>query len=195
MELKPDWVKGYCRLGAAHHGLRDFERRVHAPDKLPLASDSPRSAVAAYKRGLELEPTNEQLTSGLAEVQAAERRHEGGGGSSIGSLFSAPNAMAKIMAHPSTRPYLQQPDFVQMLSEVQRDASQAERYLSDARMMKVLGVLLGLDIQHADAAGADRREPPSAAAAAQEADVEMGEAELAEKQQARTLTHPPPLIA
>lgn len=30
VELKPDWAKGYSRLGAAHHGLGEFAEAIKA---------------------------------------------------------------------------------------------------------------------------------------------------------------------
>ncbi|KAJ0250523.1 STI1 domain-containing protein [Hirschfeldia incana] len=55
VELKPDWAKGYGRLGSAHVGLKQFEE-----------------AVAAYTKGLKIDPSNEALRSGLADAQAKQ---------------------------------------------------------------------------------------------------------------------------
>ena len=52
--LKPDWAKGYSRLGAAH-----FYAGNHA------------ASVKAYASGLAIEPTNATITEGLAAAQAA----------------------------------------------------------------------------------------------------------------------------
>eukprot|EP00662_Eupelagonemidae_sp_cell21_P035566 gene35566-51052_t len=54
-ELKPDWAKGYARLGAAYHGLRQYD-----------------DAVAAYEQGLQVDPGMESLKSGLASAEAAK---------------------------------------------------------------------------------------------------------------------------
>ncbi|EOA37530.1 hypothetical protein CARUB_v10011737mg [Capsella rubella] len=48
---KPYWPKGYSRLGAAHVGLNQFEL-----------------AVTAYKKGLDIDPTNEALNM-MQEIQ------------------------------------------------------------------------------------------------------------------------------
>ena len=53
-ELKPDWVKGWGRKGAALHGQGDL---VGAKD--------------AYDEALKLEPTNAQAKSGLEAVERA----------------------------------------------------------------------------------------------------------------------------
>ncbi|KAI8565207.1 hypothetical protein RHMOL_Rhmol03G0242300 [Rhododendron molle] len=54
VELKLDWPKGYSRLSAAHVGLRSYD-----------------DAVSAYKIGLDLDPTNEALHSGLKNARSA----------------------------------------------------------------------------------------------------------------------------
>ncbi|MCI15978.1 heat shock protein STI-like, partial [Trifolium medium] len=54
VKLKPHWSKGYSRLGAAYYGLSQYD-----------------NAVWAYKQGLEIDPNNEPLKSGLADAQKA----------------------------------------------------------------------------------------------------------------------------
>ena len=39
-----------------------------------------------------------------------------GGTDGIGNLFTAPDAVAKIMGNPTTRAFMQQPDFVSMFT-------------------------------------------------------------------------------
>ena len=48
VKLKPDWSRGYYRLGVAHFGLGQLDE-----------------AVTAYKKGLEFDPDNEGLQAGL----------------------------------------------------------------------------------------------------------------------------------
>lgn len=54
VELKPEWAKGYSRLGGARYGKGDYS-----------------GAKDAYAKGLELDGANEQLKSGLREAEAA----------------------------------------------------------------------------------------------------------------------------
>lgn len=54
VELKPDWAKGYSRLGVAHHGLGAYQ-----------------DAVDTFKKGLEIDGSNAALQSGLKEAEAA----------------------------------------------------------------------------------------------------------------------------
>ncbi|KAL5817651.1 hypothetical protein ACOSQ3_026029 [Xanthoceras sorbifolium] len=127
VELKPDWSKGYSRLGAAHVGLQN-----HA------------EAISAYKKGLEIDPNNEALKSGLADAQAAARSRAPPTDNPFASAFSGPEMWTKLTADPSTRSFLQQPDFVKMMQEIQKNPSNLNLYLKDQRVMQALGVLLNV---------------------------------------------------
>ncbi|XP_010458658.1 PREDICTED: hsp70-Hsp90 organizing protein 2-like [Camelina sativa] len=59
IKLKPHWPKGYSRFGAALLGLNQFDL-----------------AVTAYKNGLDINPTNEELKSGLADAEASVYKKE-----------------------------------------------------------------------------------------------------------------------
>lgn len=130
VELKPDWAKGYSRLGAAYVGLGSFD-----------------DAISAYRKGLELEPGNEALKSGLADVQSLAARAHRAPPSPFGNIFQGPEMWAKLTADPSTRSYLQQPDFVKMIQDIQRNPKNINMYLSDQRMMQALGVLLNVKMK------------------------------------------------
>ncbi|KAI0520584.1 hypothetical protein KFK09_008060 [Dendrobium nobile] len=131
VEIKPDWSKGYSRLGAAHLGLGNHEE-----------------AIAAYQKGLDLDPNNEALKSGLADARAAATRsRKPSAASPFANIFQGPEVWAKLTADPSTRAYLQQPDFVKMLQEVQKNPNNLNLYLQDQRMMQVLGVLLNVKMR------------------------------------------------
>ncbi|KAL3499516.1 hypothetical protein ACH5RR_038609 [Cinchona calisaya] len=131
VELKPDWSKGYSRLGAAHLGLRRYD-----------------DAVSAYKKGLEIDPNNEALKSGLADAQSAQDRSKPAqqAPSPFGDVFSGPEMWTRLTADPSTRALLQQPDFVRMMQDIQKNPSNLNMYLKDQRVMQALGVLLGLKL-------------------------------------------------
>jgi stress-induced-phosphoprotein 1 len=136
---KADWPKGYGRKGAALYGLRKYEE-----------------AIAAYDEGLKIDPTNETLRSGLADVKQAEIRATQGppadamGG--IGQMLSSPELYGKIAMDPTTRGFLAQPDFVAMLTDVQKNPSSFSKYMSDERMMKVLSLALGLNVMSGEEA-------------------------------------------
>ncbi|OAE25144.1 hypothetical protein AXG93_3217s1610 [Marchantia polymorpha subsp. ruderalis] len=60
LELNPDWAEGYLRLATAYQGMKNH-----------------REAIAAYKKGLESDPTNEAIKSGLAAAQGAHWKEKG----------------------------------------------------------------------------------------------------------------------
>ncbi|XP_040987240.1 hsp70-Hsp90 organizing protein 3-like [Juglans microcarpa x Juglans regia] len=133
VELKPDWSKGYSRLGAAYLGLGHHD-----------------DAVSAYKKGLDYDPNNEALKSGLADAQSAASRSRAPPpplSNPFGDAFSGPEMWAKLTADPSTRAYLQQPDFVKMMQDIQKNPSNLNLYLKDQRVMEALGVLLNIKLR------------------------------------------------
>ncbi|GFP81793.1 hsp70-hsp90 organizing protein 3 [Phtheirospermum japonicum] len=136
VELKPDWAKGYSRLGAAHMGLHSYS-----------------DAVSSYKKGLEIDPNNEALKSGLADAEAASARssrpRSGPGASPFGEAFG-PEMWVKLSSDPGTRGFLQQPDYVKMMQDIQKNPNNLNMYLQDQRVMQSLGVLLNLKFQTRD---------------------------------------------
>ncbi|KAG4118496.1 hypothetical protein ERO13_D11G019500v2 [Gossypium hirsutum] len=148
VELKPDWSKGYSRLGAAHLGLHQYQ-----------------DAVSAYKKGLEIDPNNEALKSGLADAQSAatasaSRSRAAPPPNPFGDAFQGPEMWAKLTADPTTRVFLQQPDFVKAMQEIQRNPSKLNEYLQDQRVMQALGVLL--NVKFKAHGGGDDMEIPEA---------------------------------
>lgn len=144
VELKPDWVKGYSRLGAAHHGLAQFD-----------------DAVSAYNKGLEIDPNNAALKEALAESKSARDRAAARASrpppssNPFGDAFSGPQMWAKLTADPSTRAFMQQPDFVNMMQEIQKNPTNLNLYLKDQRVMQALGVLLNVKLQGGGGASED----------------------------------------
>ena len=56
VKLKPDWSRGYYRLGAAHLGLGQIDE-----------------AVTAYKKGLDFDPCDEGLKAGLVNCDKKKK--------------------------------------------------------------------------------------------------------------------------
>lgn len=136
VSLKGDWAKGYSRLGAAQFGLGELE-----------------TARDTYKRGLEVDGSNAQLRQGLQDVEAAIAAKQSREDNPLAKIFSDPGLMGKLATNPKTRAFLGQPDFMQMMAAVQRDPSNINAYLQDPRMMQVMGVAMGIDMDMADPAG------------------------------------------
>ncbi|KAL7908567.1 hypothetical protein GGI35DRAFT_451511 [Trichoderma velutinum] len=137
-EIKPDWAKGWGRKGAALHGKGD----------LLGAND-------AYEAGLKHDSNNAQLKSGLASVEKAMQAEAGGGldpTGGIGNMFKDPNLIQKLASNPKTSGFLADPTFMARLQQIQQNPLNSQDLFSDPRMIQVLGVLMGVDMEMRDSA-------------------------------------------
>ncbi|GFZ06973.1 stress-inducible protein [Actinidia rufa] len=128
VQLKSDWPKGYYRVGTAHMGLRRYD-----------------DAVAAYKNGLEINPNNEALKSGLVAAESAASRTRFA--SPFGDVFAGSEMWARLESNPTTRAFLQQDDFKNKMLDVQENPSALNRHLKDPKIMQALGVLLNVKLR------------------------------------------------
>ncbi|CAH0581632.1 unnamed protein product [Chrysodeixis includens] len=122
--LNPTWSKGYSRKGSALAYLGRHEE-----------------AIAAYEKGLELEPGNEQLASGLAEVkkQAAELQVK------TEQLFQ------KLREHPKTKEWMNDPEYVKMVEKLARNPFDVSvqnlvTKMEDEKITTTIGIMFGLDL-------------------------------------------------
>eukprot|EP00887_Chlorella_sp_A99_P005251 scaffold1.g5251.t1 len=120
VELRPDWPKGYSRVGAAAHGLRKYDE-----------------AVEAYTKGLQLDPGSEQLKAGLEAAKAAQAS---AGGRAFSGLFSR---RARGGGLTGGQCCLWWPGPLPR-HEVNRDPNAMQRFLPDDRFQLALEVGLGL---------------------------------------------------
>eukprot|EP01052_Picozoa_sp_SAG31_P004010 SAG31_NODE_161_length_21899_cov_16.832844_10_plen_232_part_00 len=127
-ELKPDFVKGYGRAGAAYHGLGQFKE-----------------AIEAYEAGLKVDGSNAMLQQGLASAKAEAARQQQAQQNPIAKLFSDPMVYQKLAMDPTTKPFMSQPDFLQKLAQIQQNPAMFEVHMqSDPRLQAALGVVLGV---------------------------------------------------
>ncbi|KFY25987.1 hypothetical protein V493_04326 [Pseudogymnoascus sp. VKM F-4281 (FW-2241)] len=170
-EIKPDWAKGWGRKGAAMHGLGDL---LGAHD--------------AYEEGLKLDPSNAQNKSGLASVNKAidaEAKADGVTGDptgGLGNMFNDPQLLQKLSANPKTAPFLADPAFMYKLNQIKSQPSMSQDLFSDPRMIQVLGVLMGVDMDMMGGGGAAGQAGPGAREA--EEDVPMTDARPAKSEPA-----------
>lgn len=129
IKANPQFAKGYGRKGGALHGARRFDE-----------------AIEAYEEGLKFVPSDAALKKGLEDVRQAQ---ESGGpaGSGIGDMFKDPQMFAKLAANPKTAPLLADQGFMEKLKTIQADPNQAMNAFQDPRMIQVMGVLMGIDLQ------------------------------------------------
>ncbi|RYP57180.1 hypothetical protein DL770_010732 [Monosporascus sp. CRB-9-2] len=132
-EIKPDWPRGWGRKGAALHGAGDLL-----------------GASEAYEEGLKHDPNNTGLKSSLASVKRAMEQEAGGAGfdptGGIGKMFSDPNLLQKLMNNPKTSGYFADPSFIAKIQAIQQNPSNTQELFSDPRMIQVLGVAMGVDM-------------------------------------------------
>jgi tetratricopeptide (TPR) repeat protein len=88
VSLNPSWSKGYSRKGSALAYLGQYEE-----------------AIAAYQKGLELDPNNAQLASGLLEVKKHEEE----------AKVKLEQILVKLHANPQTREWLKDPEYVKIV--------------------------------------------------------------------------------
>eukprot|EP00331_Platyophrya_macrostoma_P030711 CAMPEP_0176453916 /NCGR_PEP_ID=MMETSP0127-20121128/29553_1 /TAXON_ID=938130 /ORGANISM="Platyophrya macrostoma, Strain WH" /LENGTH=586 /DNA_ID=CAMNT_0017842927 /DNA_START=12 /DNA_END=1772 /DNA_ORIENTATION=+ len=115
--LKPDWAKGYVRKGLAEYYLKEYD-----------------AAEESYKKGLELEPANEQCKEGLQKVQ--EGKAEGAANPFLQQLIG------KLITNPKTAGYMKDPAFVQKLMSIQKNPQMMDFYMkSDPRIQEAFNVM------------------------------------------------------
>ena len=127
VRLKSDWPKGYIRLGAAYHGLKDFDM-----------------AISTYEKGLKIDPSNETLRASLDTVKSDKNN-----GSPMQNPFAqmfGPDCWGKIASNPQLQPYLSQPDYVQMIQNIVKDPNSMNNYIQDQRMMQTFMALSGINM-------------------------------------------------
>ena len=142
ISIKPDWVKGYVRRGAALHGMRRYA-----------------DAIGAYEKGLKVDPANSGCAQGVKDVQAAMAREAR---DPIARAFT-PDAFRKIQENPKLSLLLLQPDYVKMVDTVIRDPSQGKLFMEDQRFGVTLMYLSGIPIPTGDEEEEEVRSSPKTA--------------------------------
>ncbi|XP_044731476.1 stress-induced-phosphoprotein 1 [Chrysoperla carnea] len=129
VELKPDWAKGYSRKGSV---LAYLGRHSEA--------------VAAYETGLKYDPNNVQLKDGLSEVKQQQAKNP----LYMSNPFNIPDLFVKLRTDPRTKAYLDDPEYVKLLQELQNNPSKLGQKLQDTRILTTLSVLLDQDTRVLD---------------------------------------------
>jgi len=125
VEIKSDWAKGYSRRGVALYGLKRFQE-----------------AKTVYEKGLSLEPANQQFKEALEEtnkmIKSQEKRE-----SPFAKMFGD-DMWAKLALNPTTKPFLDDPSYVQKMKLLQANPQLFTSLSNDPKVTQSLGVLLGL---------------------------------------------------
>jgi stress-induced-phosphoprotein 1 len=147
--LNPGFAKGYSRKGAALHTLKRFN-----------------DAIAAYDAGLDKAPGDAGLTKGRAEA-VRDKDAPPASANPMANLFG-PSLIAKIAADPKCAPYLDDQSFMQKLQMLQTNPNSLQMMMGDPRIMEVLQLALGGNVQFKDQNGDEVNAPPPAATKKQE---------------------------
>lgn len=129
VKLKPDWPKGYSRRALAQLQLR-----------------RPKEAVASYRIGLQLDPTNEALRDGLQQAQAAVDAEEASTRQRMAMMVASLLQLPKFKAYADEDSTFSERLTV-MLEQVLRDPKNLQLAMAvcpDPRVKEALSELLGL---------------------------------------------------
>lgn len=121
ISIKPDFVKGYSRKGAALSFLKRYDE-----------------AIQVYEEGLKIDPNNQQL---LTDLETARKDASAGGL----NFFNDPQFISRLMTNPKARELLNDPETAMLMKMMQQQPNNPS-LLSNPKIMKLLGAVLGFDV-------------------------------------------------
>lgn len=68
----------------------------------------------------------------------------------LGQMFNDPNLIQKLASNPKTSAFLADPSFMAKLQQMKQNPQMSTDFFSDPRMIQVLGVLMGVDMEMRD---------------------------------------------
>ncbi|WVF71786.1 hypothetical protein IAT40_006594 [Kwoniella sp. CBS 6097] len=151
IKISPSFAKGHARKGAALHGLRQYPE-----------------AVMAYEEGLQADPSADVCKKGLADVKRAMETDASsgspfgpGGDMGLGKIFNDPGMISKLENHPKTKEYMNDPSFRSSVARLQSSGGRdMQNMMGDPRMLTVLGVMMGIDIDAMERPEGSNEMPP-----------------------------------
>lgn len=72
-------------------------------------------------------------------------------GRSFPNLFSGPDVMTKLRADPRTSAFLNDPEYLALLAQLQSNPQAMQNKLQDPRVLTTLAVLMGINISQFNA--------------------------------------------
>lgn len=107
----------------------------------------------------------------------------------IGKMFSDPNLIQKLASNPKTSSLLADPTFMAKLQAIRQNPNNMQELFSDPRMIQVLGVLMGVDM---DMATPEQAAAATGSKAEPEEDVQMPDAPPKKPEPAKKAPEPEP---
>lgn len=134
IEFRPDWVRGYTRLGAALQGEQDWS-----------------SAEKAFEKALELDPDNANIKGDLTEVRRNkdyEDSQDEISSSSITHIFNEENLKKISMLNPEFKDLIQEGEIRSIINEIRNNSKKLGEYYGNPVFMQILTAILTLDVQN-----------------------------------------------
>ena len=141
-ELRPEWGKGWSRLGTALQGHGNMKE-----------------AHEAYAKGLEVDPSNAQMQKGLETTKAAMNAPPP---REFPNPFAGADVMERLQKDPRTAALLNDPSFRAKIADLRANPQNVTKYLQDPGMMDVLSVLLNFNLSEAQPGAAETPKPAAA---------------------------------
>lgn len=130
-----------------------FVSKSWVHDVYHLLTYRPAEALEAYEKALSLDQNNAQAKQGLQSVQRAIDAKQGGGAGGadglggLGNVFNDPNMIQKLASNPKTSSLLADAEFIAKLQKLQANPGAIVTEMNDPRILQVMGVLMGFDLQ------------------------------------------------
>ena len=149
VDIKPEWPKGYSRLGAANVGLGNWDDAVEAYKRgAPTEIIAVNTSIHLEGKhqvdsaaGLQLEPQNETAKKALEDTLAGRAKARSGGAGGVGGGLFGADFMGRVAMDSQTRPLLGDPEFMSMLRDVQQNPMQnMTKYLSNPKFQLAMQV-------------------------------------------------------
>lgn len=130
VQIKPDWSKGFNRVGAAQFGLGNLDE-----------------SETAYKKALELDATNKAAKDGLQQVSNAQQQRQAQPDMGLTSMFNDPNLIEKLKKNPKTADSMKDPQFIAKIERLKSNPqSLMTEMMTDTRLVNVMAALMGVDL-------------------------------------------------
>ena len=104
-------------------------------------------AEDVFSAGLKFDANNQALKKGLEDVKVTKMSYSPNESSNpFASVFQG-DVLSKLAGNPQTAPFLSDSDFMKKVMDLQRNPQLLNQYMSDPRMMQVIAVLLGINVE------------------------------------------------
>jgi len=126
IEINPSFIKGYSRKATALQFL-----------------GRPEEAFSAYEEGLKIDPNNQMLQDGYAQLRNEIKAQAD---NMFANMFQG-DIWGKLASNPDTADYKNDPEFVKKIELVRSNPGMLSQFSQDPKMMNAILTLAGLNIK------------------------------------------------